>query len=103
MFNIHCHILYRPMGYNTPTNHDLAQVEISLNNNLKWIGHFPFLFINRLKITWERRAYLWSDLGLRFVSFYTSNYIPENNGCLMTIKALQKKRYLEPVILFGVH
>ncbi len=61
--------------YNTSTNHDLAQVQISLDNNVKWSSHFPFLFINPLKITWERRAYLWSDLDLRFVSFYKSNYI----------------------------
>ncbi len=60
--------------YNTPTNHDLAQVQISLDN--KWSGHFPYLFINRLKITWDRQA-LWSDLDLRFVSFYKSNYIAE--------------------------
>ncbi len=36
--------------YNTPTNHDLAQVQISLDNNVMW-SHFPFLFINWLKIT----------------------------------------------------
>ncbi len=63
--------------YNTQTNNDLAQVQISLDNNVKWSSHFPFLFINRLKMTWERRAYLWSDLDLRFVSFYKSNYIAE--------------------------
>ncbi len=61
--------------YNTPTNHDLAQVQISLDNNVKWSSHFQFLFINRLKTTWERRAYLWIDLDLRSVSFYKSNYI----------------------------
>ncbi len=63
--------------YNTPSNHDLAQVQISLDNKVKWSGHFPFLFINRLKITWDRRACLWNDLDLRFVSFYKSNYIAE--------------------------
>ncbi len=36
--------------YHTPTNHDLAQVQISLGNNVKWSGHFPYLFINRLKM-----------------------------------------------------
>ncbi len=40
--------------YFTPTNHDLGQVQISLDNNVKWSNHFPFLFINRLKIAWER-------------------------------------------------
>ncbi len=63
--------------YNTPNNHDLAQVQISLDNNVKWSSYFSFLFINRLKMTWERRAYLWSDLDLRFVSFYKSNCIAE--------------------------
>ncbi len=42
-----------------------------------WSGHFPFLFINREKMTWDRWAYLWSDLDLRFVSCYKSNYIAE--------------------------
>ncbi len=42
---------------------------------VKWSGYFPFLFINRLKITWDRQAYLWSDLDLLFVSLYKSNYI----------------------------
>ncbi len=28
-----CHVLY--IGYNTPTNHDLAQVQISLDNNVE--------------------------------------------------------------------
>ncbi len=46
-------------------------------DNVKWSGYFQFLFINRLKITWDRRAYLWSDLDLGFVSFYKSNYIAE--------------------------
>ncbi len=59
----------------TPTNHHLAQVQISLDNNVKWSGHFPYL--NRLKITWDRQAYSWSDLNLWFVSFYKSNYIAE--------------------------
>ncbi len=63
--------------YNTLTNHDLAQVQISLDKNVKWCGHFPFLFRNRLKMTWDRQAYLWSNLDLRFVSFYKSNYIAE--------------------------
>ncbi len=53
---------------------------------MKWSGHFPFLFINRLKMTWDRQAYLWSDLDLRFVSFYKSNYIAEK----MDAKRLQK-------------
>ncbi len=60
----------------TQTNHDLAQVQNSLDNTVKWRGHFPF-FINRLKMTWDRRAYLWRDLDLQFVSFYKSNYIAE--------------------------
>ncbi len=64
--------------YHTPTNHDLAQVQISLGNNVIWGGHFPYLFINRLKMTWDRQAYLWSDLDLRFVSFYKSTYIAGN-------------------------
>ncbi len=59
---------------------------ISLDNNVKWSSHFPFLFINRLKITWDRQAYLWSDLDLRFVLFYKSNYIAEK----MDAKWLQK-------------
>ncbi len=64
--------------YNTPTNHDLAQeVQTSLDNNVRWSSHFPLLFINRWKITWDRQAYLWSDLDLRFVSFYKSNDIAE--------------------------
>ncbi len=63
--------------YNTPTNHDLAQVLISLDKNVKKCGNFPFLFRNRLKMTWDRQAYLWSNLDLRFVSFYKSNYIAE--------------------------
>ncbi len=63
--------------YNTPTNHDLAQVQISLDNNVKCSGHFQFLFINRLKSALDRRVYLWSDLDLRFVSFYKSNDIAE--------------------------
>ncbi len=50
--------------YNTPTNHDMAQVQISLDNNVKWSSQFPFLFINWLKIACDRRAYLWSDLDL---------------------------------------
>ncbi len=37
---------------------------------MTWSSHFPFLFIHRLKMKWERRAYLWSDLDLRIVSFY---------------------------------
>ncbi len=40
--------------YNTQTSHDLAQVQISLDNNVKWSGHFPYLFINRLKMTWDK-------------------------------------------------
>ncbi len=64
--------------YNTPTNHDLPQVQISLDKyELELSRHFPFLFINRLKMTWERRAYLWSDTDLLFVSFYKSNYVAE--------------------------
>ncbi len=54
--------------YNAPTNHDLAQVQISLDNNVKCSGHSPFLFINRLKSALDRRAYLWSDLDLPFES-----------------------------------
>ncbi len=65
------------MYNNTPINHDLTQVQMSLDNNVKWSGHFLFLFINLLKIAWDSRAYLWSDLDLRFVSFYKSNYIAE--------------------------
>ncbi len=38
--------------YNTPTNHDLAQVQILLDNNVKWSSHFPYLIINWLKIAW---------------------------------------------------
>ncbi len=35
------------------TNHDLAQeVQISSDKDVKWSGYFPFLFINRLNITW---------------------------------------------------
>ncbi len=45
--------------YNTPTDHDLAQVQISLHNNVQCRSHFSFLFINRLKIAWDSRAYLW--------------------------------------------
>ncbi len=52
----------------------------------KGSSHFPLLFRNRLKITWDRRAYLWSDLDLRFVSFDKSNYIAEK----MDAKRLQK-------------
>ncbi len=77
--------------YNTPTSHDLAQVQISLDNNVKWSSNFPFLFINRLEIAWDRWAYLWSDLDLRFVSFYKSNYIAED----MDAKWLQKHKTVQ--------
>ncbi len=46
---------------------NLAQVQISLDNNVKWSSHFLFLFINRLEITCDRRVYLWSDLDLAFI------------------------------------
>ncbi len=72
--------------YSTLTNHDLAQVQISLDNNVKWSGHFPYLLIDWLKLKLDRQAYLWSDLELRFVSFYKSNYIAEK----MDAKWLQK-------------
>ncbi len=49
-----------------------AQVQISLDNKVKWSSHFLFLFINRLKITWDRRVYLWSDLDLAFINKITS-------------------------------
>ncbi len=42
---------------------------ISLDNNVKWSSHFPFLFINRLKIAWDRWAYLWSDLDMGLSHF----------------------------------
>ncbi len=42
---------------------------------MTWSGYFPFLFINRLKITLDRPAYLRSNLYLQFVSFYKSNYV----------------------------
>ncbi len=57
---------------------------------MKWSGNFPFLFINRLKMTWDRQAYLWRDLDLRFVSFYKSNYIAEKI-CWMTTKPCSAK------------
>ncbi len=42
------HIIHQPIMI-------LGQVQISLDNNVKWSNHFPFLFINRLlKIAWER-------------------------------------------------
>ncbi len=63
--------------YSTLTNHDLAQVQISLDNNVKWSGHFPYLLIDWLKLKLDRQANFWSDLDLRFVSFYKSNYIAE--------------------------
>ncbi len=72
--------------YSTLTNHDLAQVQISLDNNVKWSGHFPYLLIDWLKLKLDRQAYLWSDLELRFVSFYKSNDIAEK----MDAKWLQK-------------
>ncbi len=63
-----CHILY-----DTPTNHDLAQVQISLDNNVE--RSFSILIHKSVKNDMDRRAYLWSDL--RFVSFYKSKYIAE--------------------------
>ncbi len=60
-----CHVIHQP----------IMIWHISLDNYVKWSSHFLFLFINRLKITWDQRAYLWSYLDLRFVSFYKSNYI----------------------------
>ncbi len=55
----------------TPTNHDLAQ-EVQISSEVERL--FSVL-INRLKISWDRKAYLWSNLDLRFVLFYKSNYI----------------------------
>ncbi len=55
----------------TPINHDLAQ-EVQISSEVERL--FSVL-INRLKISWDRKTYLWSDLDLRFVSFYKSNYI----------------------------
>ncbi len=76
----------------TPSNHDLAQeVQHFIEQYVKWSSYFPFLFINRLKMTWDWRAYLWSDLDLRFVSFYKSNYIAGK----MYAKQLQK-HYTKP-------
>ncbi len=64
-----CHVLY------TPTNHDLAQVQISLDNNVE--RSFSVLIHKSVENDMGPRAYLWSDLDLRFVSFYKSNYIAE--------------------------
>ncbi len=38
----------------------------------------------------DTRAYLWSDLDLRFVSFYKSNYIAEKMDAKWNEKALHK-------------
>ncbi len=61
--------------YNTPTNHDLAQVQISLDKNVKW--SFFDLIHKSVENHMDRQAYLWSNLDLRFVSFYKPNYIAE--------------------------
>ncbi len=61
--------------YNTPTNHDLAQVQISLDKNVKW--SFSVLIHKSVENYMDRQAYLWSNLDLRFISFYKSNYIAE--------------------------
>ncbi len=61
--------------YNTPTNHDLAQVQISLDKNVKW--SFSVLIHKSVENDIDRPVYLWSNLDLRFVSFYKSNYIAE--------------------------
>ncbi len=37
----------------------------------------------------DRQAYLWSDLDLRFVSFYKSNYIAEMEWMLNDYKSTQ--------------
>ncbi len=63
------------MTYNTQTNHDLAKFKFDWT--ITGSCHFTFSFINQLKIKWDRQAYFWSNLDLRFVSFYKSNYITE--------------------------
>ncbi len=58
-----CHVLY--IGYNTPTNHDLAQVQISLDNNVE--RSFSILIHKSVEND------MGSDLDMRFVSFYKSS------------------------------
>ncbi len=62
--------------YNTPINHDLTQVQISLDNNVKWSGHFLFLFINLLKIAWDRDKLICGAIWIcglsRFINQITS-------------------------------
>ncbi len=69
--------------YNTPTNHDLAQeVHISLEQYVKWSGYFLFLFINRLKITWDRRAYFVERSGICDLSHFI-NQITSLGKCML--------------------
>ncbi len=53
-----------------------------------WSGHFRLIH-KSVGNYMDRQAYLWSDLDLRVVSFYKSNYIAEMEWMLNDYKSTQ--------------
>ncbi len=61
-------------------------IDFHSRRNITMIQNCSVSLILQNIITWQRHAYLWSDMDLRFVLFYKSNYIAEK----MDAKRLQK-------------
>ncbi len=55
---------------------------------MKW--SFSVLIHKSVENYMDRQAYLWSDLDLRLVSFYKSNYIAEKMDAKLNKKAWHK-------------
>lgn len=77
--------------YNTQTIHDLAQVvQISLDNNLKWSGHFLSYTVHQsVENYMDRRAYICGAIWICGLSHFINQITSLRKWMLNNYKALQ--------------